>query len=234
VKRIKNEVGTTSWITLYRNHKFVEVCEVCVKEDGVGLSTIANCYRGFLVISIDSHLPIIRPSYVCSDCPPPHTLRGFAPSVHTAWTCCLCPRMRRVSRLYTLVSCSKYELLLYQLTYTAQLTSQQTSLLSRFTINHHMSTYPCPEPDKSNLRVQSCFFKAVFNTLSYIITTGCGLDDRGSVPASYPVGTAVSLPGGEVAGAWSWPTTHVRIMPRSRTVDLYLHSLIRLYGVAIN
>jgi hypothetical protein len=64
------------------------------------------------------------------------------------------------------------------------------------------------------------------------IALGYGLDDRGSRvrfpagagnfsfhhrvqngseahPASYPVGTRGSFPGGKVAGAWSWPLTSI-------------------------
>jgi hypothetical protein len=56
-----------------------------VKENGVGLTTIANYYRGFLVISIDSHLPIIRPTYVCSDFP-----------FHAPRLCSVCPHSLNV------------------------------------------------------------------------------------------------------------------------------------------
>jgi hypothetical protein len=64
------------------------------------------------------------------------------------------------------------------------------------------------------------------------IALGYGLDDRGSTvrfpaeaenfslhhrvqngsgahPASYPMGTGGSLPGGKAAGAWSWPLTSI-------------------------
>jgi hypothetical protein len=61
------------------------------------------------------------------------------------------------------------------------------------------------------------------------ITLDYGLDDRDSMvrfpagfslhhhvqngseahPASYPMGTADSFPGGKAAGAWSWPLTSI-------------------------
>jgi hypothetical protein len=31
----------------------------------------------------------------------------------------------------------------------------------------------------------------------------------GAHPASYPMGTRVSFPGGKAAGAWSWPLTYI-------------------------
>jgi hypothetical protein len=36
----------------------------------------------------------------------------------------------------------------------------------------------------------------------------------GAHPASYPIGTRGSFPGGKAAGAWSWP--HLRLVPRSK------------------
>jgi hypothetical protein len=64
---------------------------------------------------------------------------------------------------------------------------------------------------------------------------GYGLDDRGSIhgrgsdfslphrvqtgsgahPASYPMGTWDSFPGGKVAGAWNWPF-HLYVVPSER------------------
>jgi hypothetical protein len=32
----------------------------------------------------------------------------------------------------------------------------------------------------------------------------------GSHPASYPVGTGGSLPGGKASGAWNWPLTSIQ------------------------
>jgi hypothetical protein len=81
---------------------------------------------------------------------------------------------------------------------------------------------------------------------SVCIALGYGLDDQGSRvrfsagaenfslhhrvqnvsgahPASYPMGTRGSFPGGKAAGAWSWPLTS--ILCRGQVcVKLYLHS----------
>jgi hypothetical protein len=79
------------------------------------------------------------------------------------------------------------------------------------------------------------FFNLIFQnsgSLSLGIALGYGLDDRGSRvrfpvgagnlslhhrvqngsgthPASYPVGTRGSFPGGKAAGMWSWPLTSI-------------------------
>jgi hypothetical protein len=34
-------------------------------------------------------------------------------------------------------------------------------------------------------------------------------NDSGAHPASYPMGTRGSFPGGKTAGAWSWPITSI-------------------------
>jgi hypothetical protein len=85
--------------------------------------------------------------------------------------------------------------------------------------------------------ITPCFFKIHFNIIlpptdsSVGIALGYGLDDRGSRvrfpagagsfslhrvqngsgahPASYPMGTRGSFPGGKAAGAWSWPLTFI-------------------------
>jgi len=48
-------------------------------------------------------------------------------------------------------------------------------------------------------------------------------------PASYPVGTRGSFPGGKAAGAWSWPLTSVCCRGQE-CVALYLHCPICLHG----
>jgi hypothetical protein len=45
------------------------------------------------------------------------------------------------------------------------------------------------------------------------------------------MGTGGSFPGGKVAGGWSWPLTS---MPRSRKVELDLHSPMWLHGIVLN
>jgi hypothetical protein len=78
------------------------------------------------------------------------------------------------------------------------------------------------------------------------VALGYGLDDRGSrvrfpsgagnfslhhrvqngsgaLPTSYPMGTRGSLPGGNAAGAWSWPLTFIYCRGQD-CVELYLHS----------
>jgi hypothetical protein len=44
----------------------------------------------------------------------------------------------------------------------------------------------------------------------------------GAHPASYPMGTRGSFPGGKVAGAWSWPLTSAEV---KEWEELYFHSL---------
>jgi hypothetical protein len=41
-------------------------------------------------------------------------------------------------------------------------------------------------------------------SLHHRIQNGCG-----ARPASYPIGTRGSFPGGKAAGAWSWPLTSI-------------------------
>jgi hypothetical protein len=42
-------------------------------------------------------------------------------------------------------------------------------------------------------------------------------------PASYPMGTRDSFPGGEAAGAWSWPLTSIQCRGQE-CAEIYLHS----------
>jgi hypothetical protein len=44
---------------------------------------------------------------------------------------------------------------------------------------------------------------------------------------------SISLEGKE-AEAWSWPLNNLRLVPRTRMMELYLHSQIHLHGVVIN
>jgi hypothetical protein len=88
------------------------------------------------------------------------------------------------------------------------------------------------------------------------IAMGYGLDDRGSRvrfpsgarnfslhhrvqnssgthPASYPMGTRASFPGGKAAGAWSWP--HLHLVPISKNAWSYTSTpAIRLHGVVLS
>jgi hypothetical protein len=51
----------------------------------------------------------------------------------------------------------------------------------------------------------------------------------GAHSASYPMGTVGSFPGGK--DAWGIKlTSHLHLVPRSRMVELYLHSPIRPYA----
>jgi hypothetical protein len=52
-------------------------------------------------------------------------------------------------------------------------------------------------------------------------------------PASYPMGTGGSLPKGKVAGGVKL-TTHLHLVPRSRTVELYLHSSMCLHSIVLH
>jgi len=51
----------------------------------------------------------------------------------------------------------------------------------------------------------------VFITDLYLHGRYCLMLERGtgSHPASYPMGTRDSFPGGKVAGTWSWPLTSI-------------------------
>jgi hypothetical protein len=98
------------------------------------------------------------------------------------------------------------------------------------------------------------FFLSTNRGSSVGIATGYGLDDHGvgvrvpmgeefsllhgiptgsgAHPASYPLGTWGSFPGGKVAGAWIWPLTNS--CRGQENVGLYIHSPIYLYGVVLN
>jgi hypothetical protein len=54
-------------------------------------------------------------------------------------------------------------------------------------------------------------------------------------PASYPMATGGSFPGGggEYSGGSVKLTTHLHLVPRSRMVELYLHSPICLHGIVL-
>jgi hypothetical protein len=53
-------------------------------------------------------------------------------------------------------------------------------------------------------------------------------------PASYPLGTGSSFPGGKAAGIVKL-TTHLHLVPRPRMHGaLYLYSLISLHGVVLS
>jgi hypothetical protein len=68
-------------------------------------------------------------------------------------------------------------------------------------------------------------------SLHHRVHTGSGV-----YPASYPMGTRDSFPGGKAAGAWSWPLTSTYCRDQER-VELYLHSpnmawcLIKIKGI---
>jgi hypothetical protein len=55
----------------------------------------------------------------------------------------------------------------------------------------------------------------------------------GPQPASYPMGAGSYFPEDKAAGVWNWPLTSI-LLPRSRMVELYLHSSIDLHGVVFN
>jgi hypothetical protein len=55
----------------------------------------------------------------------------------------------------------------------------------------------------------------------------------GAHPAFYPVGSGCSIPSGKIVRGVKL-TTLLRLVPRSRMVELYLHSPIRLHGVVLN
>jgi hypothetical protein len=57
--------------------------------------------------------------------------------------------------------------------------------------------------------------------------------NSGAHPASYPMGTWGSFPGG-LSSRNVKLTTHLHLMPGSGKVELYLHSTIRLHGVVLN
>jgi hypothetical protein len=52
-------------------------------------------------------------------------------------------------------------------------------------------------------------------------------------PASYPMGTRGSFPGGKAAGSWSWPLTSIYCRGQE-CLELYLHSLIRPHDVVLS
>jgi hypothetical protein len=51
--------------------------------------------------------------------------------------------------------------------------------------------------------------------------------------ASYPMGIGGDFPGGKATGAGVKLTTHRHLVPRSRIVEIYLHSPICL-GIVLN
>jgi hypothetical protein len=65
-------------------------------------------------------------------------------------------------------------------------------------------------------------------SLLHVVQTGSGAH-----PASYPVGTWGFFPGGK-SGKDVKLTTHLHLLPKSRMVELYLHSPIRLHGIVLN
>jgi hypothetical protein len=57
----------------------------------------------------------------------------------------------------------------------------------------------------------------------HVVQTGSGAH-----PASYPMGTGCAFAGGKAVGVWSWPTTDLQLMPRSRkrgSIHLLPHTL---------
>jgi hypothetical protein len=99
---------------------------------------------------------------------------------------------------------------------------------------------------------QSCFWYNIYikwsRDSSVGIMTGYRLDSLGSIPnsarlflfssvqtdsgahtASYPMGTGGSFPKGK-SGRGLKLTTHLRLVPRSKNMELQLHSPIRLHG----
>jgi hypothetical protein len=50
-------------------------------------------------------------------------------------------------------------------------------------------------------------------------------------PISYPMGTGASFHGSKKRGVK--PTTYFHLVPRSRKMELYLHSPICLHGIAL-
>jgi hypothetical protein len=65
-------------------------------------------------------------------------------------------------------------------------------------------------------------------SLLHVIQTGFGVH-----LTSYPMGSRCSFPGGK-SGRGMKLTTHFHPLPRSRKVDLYIHSPICLHGVVLN
>jgi hypothetical protein len=55
----------------------------------------------------------------------------------------------------------------------------------------------------------------------------------GPHPASYPMGTGGGFTGGRYSGGVKL-TTHLQLVPRSRMVELYLHSALCLHGTSLN
>jgi hypothetical protein len=62
-----------------------------------------------------------------------------------------------------------------------------------------------------------------YKNLAIRITNHCAQNGSGAHPASYPMGTGDSFPGGKAAGAWSYhsSTTSAEV---KEWVELYLHS----------
>jgi hypothetical protein len=57
--------------------------------------------------------------------------------------------------------------------------------------------------------------------------------DSGAQPAFYPKGAEGNIPWGKATGRVKL-TTHLYLVPKSRKVELYLHSPICLHGIALN
>jgi hypothetical protein len=74
------------------------------------------------------------------------------------------------------------------------------------------ATDPYSGPDQSNPQ------------LPYLISLRYSLISSEAHPASYPMGTRGSFPGGKAAGAWIWLLTSIQCRGQE-SVELYLHSL---------
>jgi hypothetical protein len=85
-------------------------------------------------------------------------------------------------------------------------------------------SYKWRHPTKET--VSRCTYQQDFSLL-HVIQTGSGAH-----PASYPMGTGTSFPGGKADEGWSWP--HLQLVPRSRKCGSNIHSPIRLNGVVLN
>jgi hypothetical protein len=84
------------------------------------------------------------------------------------------------------------------------------------------------------------------------IATGYGLDGAGSIPGGSKIFPSAQLPGQNwdplsllsnehrglfprgYSGRGVKLTTHIHLVPSSRKVELYLHSLLRLHGIVLN
>jgi hypothetical protein len=66
------------------------------------------------------------------------------------------------------------------------------------------------------------------SSLLHSVQTGSGTH-----PGSYPIGIGIPSPEDKAAGGVKL-TTHLHLVPRSRKMELYLHSLIELHGIVLN